>query len=91
MPEGSNKNIKLNSEGVDEKSIRESRPGVFPDESHEEPESNEHHNVDVLIEGVISGRESRVIMDLMPHEDTVHNENDYFQEDEPEGESFSIR
>ena len=90
MPEGSNENIKLNSKGVDEESIRESRPGVFPDESHEEPKSNEHHNIDVLIEGVISGCKSRVIVDLMPYEDTVHNEDDYFQEDESEGESFSI-
>ena len=53
MPELLPQNILLNNKGVDDEGVGEGRPGMIFDEDHEETETNEHHDVDILIHGII--------------------------------------
>lgn len=69
FPKGGREDVELNRKGVDEEGIRQGRPCIFANESHQEPKPNQHHDVYVLVEGVVCGCESWIVVNLVANED----------------------
>ena len=60
------------------------------DKSHQEPKSNQHHDIDVLIHGVVIGVVLLSIMYLGAHKDSIKDGDNNLDEKEQESEYFSI-
>ena len=90
VPEGLQKEVKLNDDGIDKESVGQCGPRMVLDEGHQEPESNEHHDIDVLIHGVVIGVLGGVRMNLGTDKKTVHDYDDDLDEEEKSSEDLSI-
>lgn len=73
VPEGLEQEVQLHNHSIEEESVGQCTPGVALDEGHQEPESNKHHHVDILVHGVIVLVEFFVIVGLHFHEDAIEN------------------
>lgn len=52
-PEIRKKNIKLHNDCVNKECINKGRPSIFLDVGHKKTESNKHHDIDILVHGVV--------------------------------------
>lgn len=90
VPKGLQKEVKLNDDGIDKESVRQCGPRMILDEGHQEPEPNEHHDIDVLIHGVVIGVIGGVVMNLGSNKNTIHDDDNNLNEEEKSGEDFSV-
>jgi hypothetical protein len=60
------------------------------DKSHQEPKSDQHHDIDVLIHGVVIGVVRLRIMYLGAHKDSIEDDDGDLDNDEQESKYFSI-
>jgi hypothetical protein len=65
FPERRGENVKLNCKGVNKESVRECRPCVLADECHQKTETDQHHDIHVLVKWVVCGCERGVIVNLV--------------------------
>ena len=75
-PKSMKKWICLCNESINEEGIGNCTPGVTPDESHQEAESNEHHDIDVLESRISLRSDSISSIEFVPDEDP-HEDNKY--------------
>ena len=90
VPEGLQKEVKLNDDGVDKESVGQCGPRMVLDEGHQEPEPDEHHDIDVLIHGVVIGVLWGVGMNLRTDKNAIHDDDNDLNEKEESGENFSV-
>ena len=70
VPEGLKEHIQLDDESIEEKSIRKRTPGIILDESHQEPKSNQHHDIYILVHRVVVLIQIAITMSFHPHENS---------------------
>ena len=88
MPELLPQNIFLNYDNIDDKGVGKGGPAITFDEDHEVAKSDEHHDVDILIHGIIgfvkTGTDRWINFDI----DVKHEEKDDLIEDTLNSEAF---
>lgn len=91
VPEASPENVQLKNDGVREEGKSQCGPSLAANETHEEAEPDENHDVDVLEPGVVVGKEVRVnVLDLVADEEAKHEHDEDFEEDEHHGEEYEV-
>ena len=90
VPERTPQNVELNNDGVDKESVGKGRPQMMLDEGHQIPKSDQHHDIDVLIHGVVIGVVGISIVYLGSYKDAIEDDDGDLDSDEQESEDFTI-
>lgn len=90
VPEGCQEDVKLDDDGVYEESVGKCRPRMVFNEGHQKTESNQHHDVDVLIHGIVVGILCDGVVDLGPDKDTVHDDHYDLNHQQKDGKCSSV-
>lgn len=65
----------MDNDGVDKESVGKGRPKMMLDEGHQIPEPDQHHDIDVLIHGVVIGVVGISIVYFGAHKDSIKDDD----------------
>ena len=88
MPELLPQDVFLNNNDIDDESIGEGGPAITFDEDHQVAESNKHHDIDILIHGIIGFVEAISNGGVNLNIDVEHEEKNDLVDDSLYGETF---
>ena len=71
----------LYNKGIDDEGVGKSRPGIIFDEDHEEAKTDEHHDIDILVHGIIRFVVASTYIGIHLNKDSVKNHQDNLDDD----------
>lgn len=90
MPKRLQKQVKLHNDCVDEESVGKCRPRMVLDKGHEESKTNKHHDIDVLVHGVVIGIVGSISMYFRSDKKSVHDDDDNLDNKEQNSKDLSV-
>ena len=91
QPETRKKDIELNNNSIYEECIAQTRPCITLNVGHEEAKTHEHHDIDILVHGIVSLGVAIDIDSINPDEEAVEDDDDGFNHTYGYSKLFEVR